>query len=112
MSRGKKVVFSGIALLGICSIFAYASPVSAQTVSSTAAAGVDNIAPDAVGSVSVEVDLGVPNVTISWTLPADDFSRAMQCNRWGPSRNCPGPARSRSYRRPWHAPLRMFLNHD
>ena len=75
MSRGKKVVFSGIALLGICSIFAYASPVSAQTVSSTAAAGVDNIAPDAVGSVSVEVDLGVPNVTISWTLPADDFSR-------------------------------------
>ena len=75
MSRGKKVVFSGIALLGICSIFAYASPVSAQTVSSTAAAGVDNIAPDAVGSVSVEVDLGVPNVTISWTLPADDFAR-------------------------------------
>ncbi|MEE3232747.1 MAG: hypothetical protein VX294_01150 [Candidatus Latescibacterota bacterium] len=75
MSRGKKVVFSGIALFGICSIFAYASPVSAQTVSSTAAAGVDNIAPDAVGSVSVEVDLGVPNVTILWTLPADDFSR-------------------------------------
>ena len=75
MSRGKKVVFSGIALLGICSFFAYASPVSAQTVSSTAAAGVDNIAPGAVGSVSVEVDLGVPNVTISWTLPADDFSR-------------------------------------
>jgi hypothetical protein len=75
MSRGKKVVFSGIALLGVCSIFAYASPVSAQTVSSTAVAGVDNIAPDAVGSVSVEVDLGVPNVTISWTLPADDFSR-------------------------------------
>ena len=75
MSRGKKVVLSGIALLGICSIFAYASPVSAQTVSSTAAAGVDNIAPDAVGSVSVEVDLGVPNVTISWTLPADDFAR-------------------------------------
>ena len=75
MSRGKNVVFSGIALFGICSIFAYASLASAQTVSSTAAAGVDNIAPDAVGSVSVEVDLGVPNVMISWTLPADDFSR-------------------------------------
>ncbi len=75
MSRGKKVVFSGIALFWVCSIFAYTNPVSAQTVSSTAVAGVDNIAPDAVGSVSVEVDLGVPNVKISWTLPADDFAR-------------------------------------
>jgi hypothetical protein len=76
MSRGKKVFFSGLALLGLSSFLVYAGPADAAiTVSSSAVAGVDNLAPGSVGAVTVEPDLGVPNVTVTWTLAADDFVR-------------------------------------
>jgi len=77
MSRGKKVFFSGLALLGLSSFLVYASPADAAiTVSSGTAAGVDNLAPGPVGTVTVVPDLGVPNVTVTWTLAADDFGRS------------------------------------
>ena len=77
MSRGKKVFFSGLALLGLSSFLVYTSPAEAAiTVSSGTAAGVDNLAPGPVGAVTVTPDLGVPNVTVAWTLAADDFRRS------------------------------------
>jgi len=76
MSRGKKVFFSGLALLGLGSFLAYANPAeAAMTVSSAPAAGVDNIAPGPVSAVAVEADLGAVTVTISWGLAAADFVR-------------------------------------
>ncbi len=76
MSRGKKVFFSGLALLGLSSFFAYANPAeAAMTVSSAPAAGVDNIAPGSVSAVAVEADLGAVTVTVSWGLAAADFVR-------------------------------------
>jgi hypothetical protein len=77
MSRGKKVFFSGLALLGLSSFLVYASPAdAAMTVSSGTAAGVDNLAPGPVGTITVVPDLGVPNVTVTWTLAAADFGRS------------------------------------
>lgn len=77
MSRGKKVLFSGLALLGLSSFLVYTSPAEAAiTVSSGTAAGVDNLAPGPVGAITVTPDLGVPNVTVAWTLAADDFGRS------------------------------------
>ena len=77
MSRGKKVFFSGLALLGLSSFLVYTSPAEAAiTVSSGTAAGVDSLAPGPVGTVTVTPDLGVPNVTVAWTLAADDFRRS------------------------------------
>lgn len=77
MSRGKKVFFSGLALLGLSSFLVYASPATAAiTVSSGTAAGVDNLAPGPVGTITVVPDLGVPNVAVTWTLAADDFGRS------------------------------------
>jgi hypothetical protein len=77
MSRGKKVFFSGLALLGLSSFLVYASPADAAiTVSSGTAAGVDNLAPGPVGTITVVPDLGVPNVTVTWTLATDDFGRS------------------------------------
>ena len=55
----------------------YASPADAAiTVSSGTAAGVDNLAPGPVGTITVVPDLGVPNVTVTWTLATDDFGRS------------------------------------
>ncbi len=77
MSRGKKVFFSGLALLGLSSFLVYTSPAEAAiTVSSGTAAGVDNLAPGPVGTVTVVPDLGVPNVAVTWTLAVDDFGRS------------------------------------
>ncbi len=76
MSRGKKVIFSGLALLGLSSFLVCAQPANAAiTTSSTTAAGVDNLAPGPVGEVVVTPDLAGPSVAIDWTLAADDFSR-------------------------------------
>ncbi|MEC8645674.1 MAG: choice-of-anchor D domain-containing protein [Candidatus Latescibacterota bacterium] len=77
MSRGKKVFFSGLVLMGLGSFLMHASPVEAHDhlVTSDAVAGEDNLAPHPVGEVSVEADLGDVSVDVYWTLADDDFVR-------------------------------------
>ena len=55
MSRGKKVFFSGLVLMGLSSFLAAANPAGAQAVSSGPVAGAANIAPGPVEEVKVEV---------------------------------------------------------
>ena len=77
MSRGKKVFFSGLVLMGLGSFLMHAAPVEAHDhlVTSDAVAGEDNLAPHPVGEVSVEADLGAVSVDVYWTLADDDFVR-------------------------------------
>ena len=77
MSRGKKVFFSGLVLMGLSSFLAAANPAGAQAVSSGPVAGADNIAPGPVEEVNVEADLGAVSVDVSWTESDDDYSRSV-----------------------------------
>ena len=76
MSRGKKVVISSLALLGL-SVFLCVSPATAaMTTTSTAVGGTDELAPDPVADVAAALDLETGNsVDVTWTLSASDFAR-------------------------------------
>ncbi|MDP6701998.1 MAG: fibronectin type III domain-containing protein, partial [Candidatus Latescibacteria bacterium] len=76
MSRGKKVVISSLALLGL-SVFLCVSPATAaMTMTSAAVGGTDELAPDPVADVAAALDLETGNsVDVTWTLSASDFAR-------------------------------------
>jgi hypothetical protein len=74
MRRGKKGFMAGLALLGLGAML-FCSPAVAQLATSGSAAGEDNIAPSPIADLAVTPDLVAVNVTVSWSLAADDSDR-------------------------------------
>jgi len=75
MSRGKKGLFAGLALLGLSLILVVAGAASALTSTTGPVAGVDNLAPAPVSGLVTNVDLAAPSVTLTWVLSSDDYVR-------------------------------------
>jgi hypothetical protein len=75
MSRGKIAGFLSITLLGLAAVAMTGGPVQAALTVSGSAGGLDELAPGPISDLAVEVELGGPSVTVTWSIAADDFSR-------------------------------------
>jgi len=73
MSRGKKGLFSGLALLGL--VLLLVGSAGAQTATSGEIGGQDNLAPGPVSEVMATVDETDLSVSITWTSSMDDYIR-------------------------------------
>jgi hypothetical protein len=73
MSRGKKGFFSGLALLGL--VLLLVGSVGAQTATSDAVAGADDLAPGPVSEVTATADEVNKTVAITWMVSEDDYIR-------------------------------------
>ena len=75
MSRGKIAGFLSITLLALGAVAMTVGPVQAALTVSGSAGGLDDLAPGPVSDLAVEVDLGGPSATITWSIAAEDFRR-------------------------------------
>ena len=75
MSRGKIAGFLSITLLVLAAVAMTGGPVQAALTVSGSAGGLDDLAPGPISDLAVEVELGGPSVTVTWSIAADDFSR-------------------------------------
>ena len=75
MSRGKIAGFLSITLLALGAVAMTVGPVQAALTVSGSAGGLDDLAPGPVADLAVEVDLGGPSATITWSIAAEDFRR-------------------------------------
>ncbi len=75
MSRGKIAGFLSITLLALGAVAMTGGPVQAALTVSGSAGGLDDLAPGPVSDLAVEVDLGGPSATITWSIAAEDFRR-------------------------------------
>ena len=73
MSRGKKGLFSGLALLGL--VLLLVGSAGAQTATSDVIGGADNLAPGPVAEVMATADEADLSVEITWTPSMDDYLR-------------------------------------
>jgi len=75
MSRGKIASFLSITLLALAAVAMTGGPVQAALTVSGSAGGLDDLAPGPISDLAIEVELGGPSVTVTWSIAADDFSR-------------------------------------
>ena len=75
MSRGKIAGFLSITLLALGAVAMTGGPVQAALTVSGSAGGLDDLAPGPVSDLAVEVDLGGPSATLTWSIAAEDFRR-------------------------------------